>query len=452
MINNVLEILKQKVSRFASDTNGSFQGERILLSRGRVPVCEASVEYPMFKLSFMYHSGSRRGPKSVLSCMFHIKSEEQSMGYLIYDLLNIIDENDFSCYTYAYIPDDTAFEKCIDELCSKLLAKFDRINELFYNGEECIRLRETKKNDINNFFGKDVFEAADNFEADARVSYFRHVYDLFFAHIMSFFVSRCYALYQNGEKKRAYAAFNRSRVPTEYQRRFLEHLGDDALPQTTENNYVYEGLIAQKKSRLALPTIAVMLLIASFFCPVYYFLHNLFLQRFAAGALYNSATELENAMFCAMPALITAAGITVTLKKHIAYLTFPKTRARLKRFGGIIFKKFKKNTVFYSIFTSVMLSVIFSMLIANTGIKFFDKTMKINASFTQLRAVEYGYSEIEEVVEEKEMTYGAIITTIKFKDGKMFSMIGVGEQNSINTKIYPILQSKGIEIIKKALE
>lgn len=451
MINSVAEILKNKVSRFAADTNGQFAGERVLVSRRRAPVCEASVEYPTFKLSFMYHVGARRGPKSVLSCMFHIKSEQQSMGYLIYDILNIIDKDDFSPYTYSFIPDKQAFERCLDELCSKLFGKFDRINELFYSPEECAKLRDTKLADINNYFDRDVFKAAEGLDAGAKISYLTHIYDMFFAHIMTFFVSQCYAYYLDGDKKRALSLFNRARVPTEYQRRFMAYLGDDTPAQTTENNYLADGLTAQKKSALVLPTIAVMVLLGAILTPAFYLLHQFLLGHFAAGALYNTASELENALFCVFPALITSAGITAASRDFIITLTLPKTKEILKRFGKILFSKPKKTTVFYSVFTSVMLSVIASMLIANTGVKFFNKTMKINASFTQLRAIEYSYSDITEVTEQQ-LPYGATATTIKFSDGKMFSLVGVGENNSIKTKIYPILKDKGIEITKKALD
>ena len=88
------------------------------------------------------------------------------------------------------------------------------------------------------------------------------------------------------------------------------------------------------------------------------------------------------------------------------------------------------------------------MVIANTGVKFFDKTIKINASPTQLRAVEYPYSAIEQITETPGQ-YGAKITTVKFDDGVAFSFISVGDDNSVTKKIYPIFKEKGIEIIKK---
>ncbi len=450
MINEVLETLKHKISDFAANTNGQFLGERVLVSRRRAPVCEATVEYPLYKISFMYHRGTRRGPKSVLSCMFHIKSETQSMGYLIYDILNIIDTEDFSCYTYAFIPDKEAFEGCLDELCQKLIVNFDKINAVFDSPEICARLRETKIADINNYFDKDVFKTASDFEPEMRDDYFRHVYDLFFAHLMSFFVSRSYALYLEGDKKGAYAMMRSSRQPTEYQRRFLQHLKDGTPAQTSKNSYLHDGILAQSKSAVALPTILVMIVLGALLCPVFYGLHYLFIYLFTNGALYNTAAEFENAVFCVFPALITSAAITVLLKKFIINLTGKKTRARLKRFGNIIFYNPKKTTLFYGVFTAAVISVIMSMVIANTGVKFFDKTMKINASPSQLRAVEYTYSQIDEVT-ETEGPYGTTITTIKFSDGKMFSLVGVGDETSVKTKIYPILKQKDIEITKKEL-
>ena len=450
MIKQALDLLKQNVSDFAAKTNGQFAGERTIMSGRRIPLCEAIVDYPTFKLSFMYHVGSKRGPRSVLSCLFYVKSEHQAMGYFVCEVLNIIDPDDFSPYIYAYIPDGEALKSCLEELCQKLLLKFDKINALFYSPEQCARLRETKHADINAYFDRDVFKAAKELEGETAANYLRRVYDMFFAHVLSFFVSQSYGCYLDGDKKRALALFNRSRMPTEFQRRFLIHLGDGTPVQTTDNNYISEGLFAAKKSRLTLPTLAVMLVLGAILTPVFYLVHNLFLQNFADGALYNTAAELENALFCVFPALITSAGITATLKRFTVSLTPPKTKALLKRYGNILFKKTKRKTAFYSVFTSVVVSVVLSMLIANTGVKFFDKTMKINARFTQLRAVEYGYGEITEVTEQ-EMSYGATVTTIKFSDGNMFSLIGVGDDNSIKTKIYPILKQKGIEITKKEL-
>ncbi len=448
MINSVLEVFRQKISDFAAKTNGQYAGERVLVSKKRAPVCEAAVEYPLYKISFMYHAGTNRGPKSVLSCMFHIKSETQSMGYLVYDVLNIVDSGDFSCYTYAFIPDKQAFEDCCSELCSKLIDKFESINGLFDNPELCARLRETKTADINSYFDKDVFKTADDFEPEVRADYFRHIYDLFFAHVMSFFVSRAYAFYLDGNKKNASALMRSSRQPTQYQRRFVEHLKDDTPAQTTKNSFLSEGLMAQSKSATALPTVAVLLLLCAVLSPLFYLLHHLFIYLFAGSALYNTATEFENAAFCVLPALVMSGGITVLLKRFIINLTGKKTRTRLKRFSKIIFRQPKKSTMFYGTFTAFVISVILSMLIANTGVKFFDKSMKINATPSQLRAVEYTYSDIVKVT-ESDGGYGTTITLIEFEDGKMFSFIAVGDENSVKKKIYPILTSKGIEIKKK---
>ncbi len=448
MTNEALQILKQKISKYAADTNGQFAGERLLVGRGRAQVCEASVDYPMYRLSFLYHKGARRGPKSVLSCMFHIKGSERSMGYLIYDLLNIIDENDFSCYTYPFIPDAPSLALCCDELCDKLYKKLDKINALFDDPESVKTLRDTKMQDINNYFDKDIIKSTESVDAEVRDNYLRHVYDLFYAHLMSFFVSRAYAFYLDGDKKSALSHAHSMRAPSLYQRRFLNHLNDDTPAQTTALNFLRDGIFAQSKSALALPTILTMLGVALVLCPVFYGLHFLFIKLFASGAIYNTATEPENVMFCILPAVIMSGAVTACIKNHIIKFTGKNTRAKLERFSKILFVPQKKETLFYSVFTAVIVSLILSMVIANTGVKFFDKTMKINASPTQLRAVEYSYAAIEEV-SEQEVSQGAIITTIKFDDGKMFSLVGVGDYNSVRTKIYPILEQKNIEIKKE---
>lgn len=448
MFDEIVKILKETTESFSENTGGKFLGERVVAVKRQPAICVAVVEYDSFRIHITYRVGRNRGPKSILSCMFFAKTDVLGLGFEIYDILNYIDKEDFSPYTYSYLPDALAVGYALEELNRKLFAKMDRIKALFDNPESVASLRDAKIADINNYFGKNVFEVADGLEEDAKKSYLAHVYDVFFSHTMSRFVSQGYGYYLDFDKNSARRLLASQRAQTEYEKRFFEHLKDDTPVQSTPHNYLSEGLAASGSKAVMLPTILTLIAVSALLCPAFYFLHHLFIQLFAKGAIYNTASELENALFCVIPALVTGAGITVCLKKLIENLTPKKTRERLKRFSKIL--NTKKNGFFarYGLFTAGVVSVILSMLIANTGVKFFDKTIRINASPTQLRAVEYTYSSIVEVSEQTE-SHGATITTFKFDDGVEFVFISVGTENTVHKKIYPILQSKGIEIIKK---
>lgn len=447
MFNNAVVILKEKVQRFADGTGAKFLGEQVVAVKRQPSVCNAAVEYDSFRIHITYRVGRARGPKSILSCMLFAKNDTLGMGYQIYDILNVIDENDFSPYTYPYLPDTDALSGACDELLQKLTDKLDKIKEVFDSPECVARLRDTRVSDINDYFGKDVFEVADSLEDDAKRSYLAHVYDVFFSHTMSRFVSQGYAFYLNGDKKSASRLLGSGRAQNEYEKRFFAHLKDSTPVQGTPHNYLSEGLTAQGSKAVMLPTLLVLLVVSAVLTPLFYGLHYLFIELFAKGAIYNTAAELENALFCTIPALVTGAGITVYLKKFIVNLTPKKVRVRLKKFSKILTPEKDGLLARYGLFTAAVVSVVLSMVIANTGVKFFDNTIKINASPTQLRAVEYTYSSIAEVTEQSG-SYGAKITTVRFDDGAAFSFVSVGEQSSVDTKIYPILQSKGIEIIK----
>ncbi len=448
MFNKAVEILKQKTESFSLTVGAKFLGAQVVAIKHHPSVCVGAVEFSSFRLHITYRVGRNRGPKSILSCMFFAKNDTLGLGYQMYDVLNFIDTDDFSPYIYAYLPDADALDYACNELFGKLGGKMDKIKEFFDSPENVSRLRDAKVFDINAYFGRDVFEVADSLEPDAKKSYLAHVYDVFFSHTMSHFISLGYAFYLNHDKKSALRLLGSGRAKTEYEKRFLEHLKDNSPVQSTPHNYLSEGLLAQRSKALILPTILVMLVISALLSPLFYGLHYLFIDLFAKGAIYNTAAEFENALFSVLPALVTGAGITMYLKKFIVNLTPKKTRKRIKRFAKILDTQKGGFFMRYGFVTAIAVSAVLSMVIANTGVKFFDKTIKINASPTQLRAVEYTYSAIEEV-SEVSGSYGAKITTVKFDDGIAFSFISVGEDSSVNTKIYPIFESKGIEIVKK---
>ena len=144
MINDIKHILKQKTEQFAINVGAKYLGEQVL-SVKRVPsVVAQTVEFTSFRMHIAYRVGRPRGPKSTLSCLFFSKTDVLGLGFQIYDLLNVIDEGDFSPYTYAYLPDADAISGACDELLQKLTSKIEKINELFDSPESVAKLREAK--------------------------------------------------------------------------------------------------------------------------------------------------------------------------------------------------------------------------------------------------------------------------------------------------------------------
>ena len=218
--NKLFDIFQKNISDFADKSGGMRDNARIMTQRGLPSTVELSVAYSGFKISFLYHSGRGGGAKSVVSCLFYKTGDGDKLGFLPHEIMNAIDENDFSRYIFAYLYNENEMERALNCLCNKLSAKIADIGALFADEERFAALKNDKKEDINGLFGRDAFLQAAELGGEAGEQFLMRVYDVYYNTVIARFTSFGYAKLIEGDiaaAKKRYSMFHHLSAPTDHR-------------------------------------------------------------------------------------------------------------------------------------------------------------------------------------------------------------------------------------------
>ena len=184
--NNFFEVFQKEISDFAKNSGGIRDNARVITRRRLPATVELKVAYSGFKIGFFYHAGGTNGAKSVVSCLFYKTGDEDELAFFPHEVMNEIDENDFSRYIFSYLYDEEQLKRAIDCLCAKVGAGLDAITAFFADSERFERLKAQKKEDINGLFGNDVFLQAKEL-GDSGKSFLMRAYDIYYNSVVSRF-------------------------------------------------------------------------------------------------------------------------------------------------------------------------------------------------------------------------------------------------------------------------
>ncbi len=411
----LFDVFQKNISEFADKSGGLRDNARIVTQRGLPTTVELSVAYSGFKISFLLHSGRGGGAKSVVSCLFYKTGDGDKLGFLPYDIMNEIDENDFSRYIFCYLYDENELNRAVNCLCDKIGGKLADIGELFADGERYEAMKNAKKQDINEFLGRDAFEQAKALGHEQSERFLMRVYDIYYNAVVSRFTSFGYAKLIEGDKPAAKKRYSMFHHLSPYEKRLAERLDDEQFSLAAEPDCLVGGLEAESASSMLAPYFLLCILSMLVTVPLFYGFYMLITFMLSRGAVYSTAYELYNAMYVLLPAAVVSGLFASSRRRLLPYLCTPKKRELLLRYGNILERPRRAIAKWFAI-TVVAASVIFTMLIANNGARFYSDRVLINPSLTSLRPIEYRYSEIEAVKDGQ----------ITFSDGITydFSMVG----------------------------
>ena len=417
---NLFDVFQKNISEFADKSGGIRDNARIMTQRGLPSTVELSVAYSGFRISFLYHSGRGGGAKSVLSCLFYKTGDMDKLGFLPYDVINEVDQNDFSRYIFSYLYNENQLSTAVTCLCDKIGAKLSDIGELFANDERYAALKQAKKQDINELLGRDAFEQAEALGREQGERFLMRVYDIYYNAVVSRFTSFGYAKLIEGDKPAAKKRYNMFHHLSAYEKRLVDTIDDEQFLMPPEPDCLVNGLAAESASSMLAPYFLLCILSMAVAVPLFYGFYMLIAFVLSRGALYSTAYELYNSMYVFLPAAVVSSLFASSRRKLLPYLCLPKKRELLLRYGGILERPRRRAAKWFAI-TVVAASVIFTMLIANNGARFYKDRVLINPALTSLRPIEYRYSEIEDVKDGQ----------ITFSDGKIYDFSMVGDVEKI---------------------
>lgn len=453
-MNEFINQLKLSVRDIAEATGGIYKSDRVLMVRRRFSAAEATVSYNGFDIMFYYHAGRGNGPKSVLSFLIRKTGDPFKLGYFVYDILDAADVDDFNCYTFAYLPDAKALDNACRYLRSKMAEVVSLADGILNNDEKYMYLRNSKMRDINAFFGRDAFLQAELMEPDVRERFLSRIYDICYSAVIGRFSSVGYSYYLRGDCEGALRRYVGYRNLTSYERRFVKRLGEEpSLMRPDCPDYLNGGIAAELGKNALLPGLLGLAAVTSLCFPVYFAVYLVVSLLLGRGAVFSTSATLYNAIEAVVPALASAICICFYYRAPIVRLFSFKKRALLTRYASVIDRGRRGRLTKYVISTVVGICIIFTMLIANNGVRFYKDRMLVNPTIASLRPVEHAYSEIEcvYVYDGYYDEYGFVEesgTAIVMSGGRVYDFRYTVSNADLKKKVFPAFEEYGIKIQK----
>ncbi|MCI8331300.1 MAG: hypothetical protein HFE78_00515 [Clostridiales bacterium] len=360
-----------------------------------------------FQASLIYNTYLGKA-RSVLECRIAIGSETgmtaagtardtvdpaEKIDFSLYDLLYLLNENDFNCYIFPYIESPQRLSACVQVLFDALAGYKERISGLACDPALTNRAKNQKRRELQRFFKMDIFEDTAQGSAlllDWQLAAYREWY-------VARFCSKWYADFAAGRYDAAVKRFAKYDNKSFYEQRlfrFMKTLSAGASYQAASqacNTYLHAGAVS------GLPRIAAQLLGMLVLLPVclagsflFFLLAYLAIYRNAlyASSLWSPLMFLT-ILLCAL--LLALCGSNFIYPRFMSR----KKRKQWTQLRFLMDSKEERRRLTRLTHSMIIVSLVMLLLAAKTGVALYPKGFvdntalftQINEPFTQLKTI-----------------------------------------------------------------
>lgn len=181
---------------------------------------DAAAEYDFggFEMAFLF--SSRIGKVSnILECRIGLAEGDERIDFSLYDLLYLLDENDFHCYIFPYIDTPDRLEACLGVLFEAVSRYSQRLGAVGTDPQLASHAKRRKEKEMYKFFQHNVLDAggADDPILEWKMRTYREWYVLRFC-------SGWYSAYLNGDYARAAKKLAAASSHSAYEIRLLRFI------------------------------------------------------------------------------------------------------------------------------------------------------------------------------------------------------------------------------------
>lgn len=446
MITDIIDVFERKFNTFA-DTANAFTSRFIRDEDSAI----GTLCYRNFNVEFEYCLEYRGAiEKSGLNIIVDFSKRTQlPLKCMMYDIIGLLDKNNFNCWFYCFIENEERMELCFDKLSTDFEEVLPKLRDFAGSVDNLKNLEEIIKKNIKTTVGIDNIddiktELVDNDEVMADDVY-DYLYSLYFGFEMNAFATNEYRDFLSGDFKKALKRYQKKKHRLVYEDAICEYIksADKSDPVLTkEYECLKDGLEEYYSSNGFAPfAVSCGVLIVPFFVlsVILYYAIALILY---SNSLYATALEWYNSIACILSALIGSMLGGYFLRERIYRNFFKKKYKRMMNYDAIFNTEKTKKKLKIFVYLVYILVLIFVFLSANCGVSLNDRGVHINKTIFDFDGSFYRYNEIS-VAECEEYN-----VTLYFDDGESIDMCDYAEINDVNENILPILKQNGVEIVE----
>ena len=412
-------------------------------------ICVAS--YTDYDIEYVYTASGGLSFCSVFSFRIIFDRSMPYVKYSPYDLMYMLDENNFKCYTYSYIESPEKMCQVIKALEPELRALLPQLEALAQRKADMSDVFDKFADGVNAYYGRDVFRGADydSDDMERTMSSYYLVDD-------AFYVSKTYALFLRGDYNSAYNGMRRVKNKSYYQIRLMSFMAalDYRYPAVPEECDTTGEAVYSSKTQIIRTVVTVLLLIipcAAALAGIHYLCAAIIYR----GALWSDAWFSLNAVQYISSSVLPAFALSWYCRGITLLFYRPERRRYLSALDRITINRRRSGCL--PVITGVLVAMlIFNiMLSANSYAAFYDSGVRLPSESSILSSSNYAYADVEKLVHVKDSyeIYGSVITsdqyTLVLKNGREYTLSYEVTENIIENRIIPILESKGVPVVNE---
>ncbi len=453
LIKKLVETFKTETEKYSNELEGVVNYKCDEFFRKNNPQkgyhsIDANIMFKNFVLKLEYKINvSMLIPKSTVEMRFMFENGKLPVEFSIYDILNIIDKDNFKCYTFSYVTTENKMKQVLNYLVDTFKQYKDKIEEISENADTIKEIEEDTEAKIKLFLNEDIFKSRDAF-------YLMHMLELYYVVDVSRFTQDSYIDYTVGKYAKAIRKYNKLKGKlTSYEKRLVEHIKQNInqiqVPIEQEMNTLAQAKKLKNIKTELFPMYLSWLILTPMWCIIYdlvYYIATYFLYK---DTIYVTGSLLF-AIF--LPAFMTAIIHSCFTRNTVYKLLFRKKYNEIKALdeienGGKIERVMSKLFQFI-----IAAGLVFSVLIANANIAFYEEYFKDNLDLLSINGTSYNYHDVYCVYKADGIIndFGQVVNNptyvILLKGGEQINLYYDVEFEDAKNNIIPIFEKRGIEI------
>lgn len=454
MINEIINVFERKFNKLA-DRSNAFTTRFIRDEDSAI----GTLCFNKFNVEFEY--GLECGgsvEKSGLNIIIDFsKRSAFPIKCMMYDLIGLIDRENFSCWFYCFIESAERMELCFDKLSSDFEKTLPKIKDFAERESNISKIENVLRKNILNTVGIDIFEDINSeFENDDVVNpgdVYEYLFSLYFGFEQCAFASNEYRDFLAGDFKKAQKKYEKKKKRLTYEDLLLEHIKTcenpkpvlsqeyECLKDGLKEYYGANGFIPYFSScgLLLVPFLAVCV-------AVYYAVSGLLYH----SAIYASPLEPYNAASCLIPAILCSLIAAYFMQENIYRSFFRNKYQKMKNYDAIFNSEKSKKRVKIVLYLVYILALIFLFFNANNGIALYERGVNVSSYYFDFKGDFYNYGDLSclDITQN-----GGENDYTLYADGEDGINLGTyADSEDIEKRIVPVFEKNGVEIIRSKTE
>lgn len=377
------------------------------------------------------------------------KRHSTPLKCMMYDIIGLADSGNFNCWFYCYIENAERMELCFDKLSADFISVLPKLREFISSDGSMERLEKVLAKNIKATVGIDYFKELKSELKNTDSTSVDDIYDYLFGLYFSFeqcaFASEEYRDFLAGDTKKALKRYEKKKNKLIYENLIIAYIKSNDEPKpiiSKEYECLSDGLKEYYSNNGFVPFFVsagiLWIPFTALFLGIYFavaFILN-------SSALYATPLEPYNSAFCVIPAMICSIAAGCFLKEKLYRRFFRKKYSCMKDYSAIFENKKSMRRLKILSYLVYILAVIAVFLYAGYGISFSETGITDKSNYLSVSGRYHSYNEVESAyytVDDGIKSY-----TLLFDDGSSVDLAKFADNEDVENKIIPILNSVGI--------